>query len=134
MKRVFCYSLCAVLCISMLSTAIPVRVMAEEGRQKEAAAEQIDSSAAGDPGDIQAGGINTNEGGSEHSQSESDTANPNSNQSGLQASLASDMSLDTAQTTRAAVDGCQHSDSATSGNVTLTVEWNQFLASQQLFM
>ena len=124
MKRVFYYSLCAVLCISMLSTAIPVRVMAEEGRQQEAAAEQTDSNAAGDPGDSKAGGINTNKSGNELSQGESDTANSNSNQSGLQVSLASDMSLDTEQATRAATSGYQHSDSATSGSVTLTVEWN----------
>ena len=130
MKRVFYYSLCAVLCVSMLSTAIPVRAMAEEGRQQEATAEQIDSSAAGAPGDSQAGGINTNESGNELSQGESDTANPNSNQSGLQASLASDMSLDTEQATRAATGGYQHSDSATSGSVTLTVEWNDPVLGQ----
>lgn len=98
--------------------------MAEEGRQQEATAEQIDSSAAGAPGDSQAGGINTNESGNEPSQGESDTANPNSNQLGLQASLASDISLDTEQATRAATSGYQHSVSATSGSVTLTVEWN----------
>lgn len=134
MKRVFYYSLCAVLCVSMLSTAIPVRAMAEEGRQQEATAEQIDSSAAGAPGDSQAGGINTNESGNEPSQGESDTANPNSNQLGLQASLASDISLDTEQATRAATSGYQHSVSATSGSVTLTVEWKpHFLASQRPF-
>lgn len=130
MKRVFYYSLCAVLCISMLSTAIPVRVMAEEGRQQEAAAEQTDSNAAGNPGDSQAGGINTNKSGNELSQGESDTANSNSNQSGLQVSLASDMSLDIEQATRAATSGYQHSDSATSGSVTLTVEWNDPVLGQ----
>lgn len=130
MKRVFFYSLCAVLYVSMLSTAIPVRAMAEEGRQQEATAEQTDSSAADAPGDSQAGDINTNESDSEPSQGESDTANPNSNQSGLQASLASDMSLDTEQATRAATSGYQHSDSATSGSVTLTVEWNDPVLGQ----
>lgn len=130
MKRVFYYSLCAVLYVSMLSTAIPVRAMAEEGRQQEATAEQTDSSAADAPGDSQAGDINTNESDSEPSQGESDTANPNSNQSGLQASLASDMSLDTEQATRAATSGYQHSDSATSGSVTLTVEWNDPVLGQ----
>lgn len=130
MKRVFYYSLCAVLYVSMLSTAIPVRAMAEEGRQQEATAEQTDSSAADAPGDSQAGDINTNESDSEPSQGESDTANPNSNQSGLQASLASDMSLDTEQATRAATSGYQHSYSATSGSVTLTVEWNDPVLGQ----
>ena len=120
MKRVFYYSLCAVLCVSMLSAAIPVRVMAEEGRQQEATVEQTDSSAADAPGDSQAGNINTNESGNELSQGESDPANPNSNQSELQASLASDIAPDTEQTT----SDYQHSDSATSGSVILTVEWN----------
>lgn len=130
MKRVFYYSICAVLCVCMLSTAIPVRVMAEEGQRQEATAEQTDSSAAGTLGDSQAGGINTNESGNELSQGESDTANPNSNQSELQASLTSDMSLDTEQATRAAVSGYQHSDSATSGSVALTVEWNDPVLGQ----
>lgn len=130
MKRVFYYSLCAVLCISMLGTAIPVRVMAEEGRQQESTAEQTDSSAADAPGDSQAGDINTNESDNELSQGESVTANPNSNQSGFQASLASDMSLDTEQAARVATSGYQHSDSATSGSVTLTVEWNDPILGQ----
>lgn len=130
MKRVFYYSLCAVLCVSMLSAAIPVRVMAEEGRQQEATVEQTDSSAADAPGDSQAGNINTNESDNELSQGESGPANPNSNQPGLQASRTSDMSLDTAQATRSAISGYQHSDSATSGSVTLTVEWNDPVLGQ----
>ena len=69
--------------------------MAEERRQQEATAEQTDSNAAGALGDSQAGGINTNESGSELSQGESDFTNPNLTQSELQASLTSDMSPDT---------------------------------------
>ena len=130
MKRVFYYSLCAVLCISTLSAAIPVRVMAEEVRQQQATAEQTDSSAADTPSDSQAGIINTNESDSEPSQGESDSANPNSNQSELQSSFTSDMSLDTEQVTRFATSGYQHSDSATSGSVTLTVEWNDPVLGQ----
>lgn len=130
MKRVFYYSLCAVLCASMLSAAIPVRVIAEEGRQEEATAEQTDSSAADAPDDGPAGDINTNESGNELRQGESDTANPNSNLSGLQASRTSDMSFDTAQATRSAISGYQHGDSATSGSVTLTVEWNDPVLGQ----
>lgn len=130
MKRVFYSSLCAVLCVSMLSAAIPVRVIAEEGRQQEATAEQTDSSAADAPGDSPAGDINTNESDNKLSQGESDSANPNSNQSELQASLASDMSPDTEQATRAATSGYQHSDSATSGSVTLAVEWNDPVLGQ----
>ena len=114
----------------MLSAAIPVRVIAEEGRQQEATAEQIDFSAVDAPGDSPAGNINTNAGGNELSQSEFDSANPNSNQSELQASLASDMSLDSEQATKAAVSGYQHSDSAASGSVTLTVEWNDPVLGQ----
>lgn len=130
MKRVFYYSLCAVLCVSMLSAAIPVRVMAEEGRRQEASVDQTDSSAADASSDSPAGGINTNENGNELSQSESDFANPNSNQSEPQASLSSDMSLDAEQATRAATGGYQHGDSATSGSVTLTVEWNDPVLGQ----
>ena len=130
MKRVFYYSLCAVLCVSMLSAAIPVRVMAEEGRQQEATAEQSNSCAVDAPGDSPAGNINTNEGGNELSQSEFDSANPNSNQSELQASLASDMSPDSEQATKAVASGYQHSDSATSGSVTLTIEWNDPVLGQ----
>lgn len=130
MKRVFYYSLCAVLCVSMLSAAIPVRVMAEEGRRQEASVDQTDSSAADASSDSPAGGINTNENGNELSQSESDFANPNPNQSELQASLTSDMSPDSEQATKAAANGYQHSDSATSGSVTLTVEWNDPVLGQ----
>lgn len=72
MKRVFYYLLCAVLCVSMLSAAIPVRVMADEGRQQEATAEQINSGAADVPGDSPAGDINTNVNGDELSQGDSD--------------------------------------------------------------
>lgn len=130
MKRVFYYSLCAVLCVSMLSAAIPLRVMAEEGRQQKAPAEQTDSSVADATVDSPAADINTNGSSNELSQGESDSANPNSNQSELQASLTSDMSLDTEQATRAAVSGYQHSDSATSGSVALTVEWNDPVLGQ----
>lgn len=130
MKRVFYYLLCAVLCVSMLSAAIPVRVMADEGRQQEATAEQTNSGAADVPGDSPAGDINTNVNGDELSQGDSDLINQISNQSELQASLTSDMSLDTEQATRSAVSGYQHSDSATSGSVTLTVEWNDPVLGQ----
>ena len=130
MKRVFYYLLCAVLCVSMLSAAIPVRVMADEGRQQEATAEQTNSGAADVPGDSPAGDINTNVNGDELSQGDSDLINQISNQSELQASLTSDMSLDTEQVTRSAVSGYQHSDSATSGSVTLTVEWNDPVLGQ----
>lgn len=97
MKRVFYYSLCAVLCVSMLSAVIPVRAMADEGWQQEATAEQTDSNEVGAPGDSQARDINTNENGNELSQGESDFVNPNSNQPELQASLTSDISLDSEQ-------------------------------------
>ncbi len=130
MKRVFYYSLCAVLCVSMLSAAIPVRVIAEEGRQQEATAEQADSSAADAPGDSPAADINTNVSGNELSQGESDFANPISHQAKPQVSLASDMSPDSEQATKAAISGYQHSDSATNGSVTLTVEWNDPVLGQ----
>lgn len=80
MKRVFYYSLCAVLCVSMLSAAIPVRVMADEGRQQEATAEQTNSGAADAPGDSPTGDINTNVNSNELSQGDSDLTNQISNQ------------------------------------------------------
>lgn len=114
----------------MLSAAIPVRVIAEEGRQQEATAEQADSSAADAPGDSPAADINTNVSGNELSQGESDFANPISHQAKPQVSLASDMSPDSEQATKAAISGYQHSDSATNGSVTLTVEWNDPVLGQ----
>lgn len=84
----------------------------------------------GAPGDSLAADINTNRSCNELSQGESDSANPNSNRSELQASLASDMSPDSEQDTKAATSGYEHSDSATSGSVTLTVEWNDPVLGQ----
>ena len=46
MKRVFYRSLCAFLCVSMLSAAIPVRVLAEEERLQENTLEQSETGAA----------------------------------------------------------------------------------------
>lgn len=124
MKRVFYRSLCAVLCMSMLSTAIPVRVIAEEERRQENALEQVDTGAADNSGGSVTSDIDTSEIGNKSIKNDSDLANPISRQAEPQASLTSDISPDSEQATKAAVSGYQHSDSATSGGVTLTVEWN----------
>lgn len=124
MKRVFYRSLCVVLCVSMLSTAIPVRVIAEEERRQENALEQVDTGAADNSGGSVTSDIDTSEIGNKSIKNDSDLANPISRQAEPQASLASDISPDSEQATKAAVSGYQHSDSATSGGVTLTVEWN----------
>lgn len=124
MKRVFYRSLCAVLCVSMLSAAIPVRVIAEEERRQENTLEQVDTDAAVNLTDTITGAVDTNEIGNESVKNDSDLANPISHQAEPQVSLASDMSPDSEQATKAAVSGYQHSDSATSGSVTLTVEWD----------
>lgn len=124
MKRVFYRSLCAVLCVSMLGTAIPVRVIAEEERRQENALEQVDTGAADNSGGSVTSDIDTSEIGNKSIKNDSDLANPISRQAEPQASLASDISSDSEQATKAAVSGYQHSDSATSGGVTLTVEWN----------
>lgn len=124
MKRVFYRSLCAVLCVSMFSATIPVRAIAEEERQQENTLEQVDTGAAGNSGDSITGDIDTSEIGNESIKNDSDLANPISHQAEPQVSLTSDMSPDSEQVTKAAVSGYQHSDSATSGSVTLTVEWN----------
>lgn len=104
--------------------------MADEGRQQEATAGQAKSGAVDAPGDSPAGDINTNVNGSELSQGDSDLTNQISDQPELQTSLTSDMSLDTEQATRVATSGYQHSDSSTSGGVTLTVEWNDPVLGQ----
>lgn len=130
MKRVFYRSLCAVLCVSMLSAAIPVRVIAEEERRQEDTLEQVDTGAAVNLTDTITGAVDTNEIGNESVKNDSDLANPISHQAEPQVSLASDMSPDSEQATKAAVSGYQHSDSATSGSVTLSVEWNDPVLGQ----
>lgn len=130
MKRVFYRSLCAFLCVSMLSAAIPVRVIAAEGRRQENTLEQFDTGAADNSGASMTGDIDTSEIGNESIKTDSDLANPISHQAEPQVSLASDMSPDSEQATKAAVNGYQHGDSATSGSVTLTVEWNDPVLGQ----
>lgn len=130
MKRVFYRSLCAVLCVSMLSAAIPVRVLAEEERQQENTLEQFDTGSADNSDASMTGDIDTSEIGNESVKNDSDFANPISHQAEPQVSLTSDMSPDSEQTTRVATSGYQHSDSATSGSVTLTVEWNDPVLGQ----
>ena len=125
MKRVFYRSLCAVLCVSMLSAAIPVRVIAEEERRQENTLEQFDTGEADNSGDI-----DTSEIGNESVKNDSDIANPISHQAEPQFSLASDMSPDSERATKAAASEYQHSDSAISGSVTLTVEWNDPILGQ----
>ena len=117
MKRVFYRSLCAVLCVSMLSAAIPVRVIAEEERRQENTLEQFDTGAAYNSGGSMTGDIDTSEIGNESIKNDSDLANQISHQAEPQVSLASDMSPDSEQVKKATVSGYQHSDSA-------TVEWS----------
>ena len=114
----------------MLSAAIPVRVIAEEERRQENTLEQFDTGAADNSGGSMTGDIDTSEIGNESIKNDSDLANPISHQAEPQVFLASDMLLDTEQTTRVATSGYQHSDSATSGSVTLTVEWNDPVLGQ----
>ena len=130
MKRVFYRSLCAVLCASMLSAAIPVRAIAEEERQQEKTLEQFDTGAADNSGGSMTGDIDTSEIDNESIKNDSDLANPISPQAEPQVSLASGMSPDSEQAIKAAVSGYQHSDSATSGSVTLTVEWKDPVLGQ----
>lgn len=76
MKRVFYRSLCAVLCVSMLSAAIPVRVLAEEERLQENTLEQFDTGAPDNSGASMTGDIDTSEIGNESIKNDSDLANP----------------------------------------------------------
>lgn len=130
MKRVFHRSLCAVLCVSMLSAIIPVRTIAGEEQRQENTLEQFDTGAADNSGGSMTGDIDTSEIGNESIKNDSDLANPISHQAEPQVSLTSDMSPDSEQATKAAVSGYQHSDSATSGSVTLIVEWNDPVPGQ----
>lgn len=130
MERVFYRSLCAVLCVSMFSAAVPVGVIAEEELRQENTLEQSETGAADNSGGSMTGDIDTSEIGNESIKTDSDFANPISHQAEPQVSLASDMSPDSEQATKAAANGYQHSDSATSGSVTLTVEWNEPVLGQ----
>lgn len=76
MKRVFYRSLCAFLCVSMLSAAIPVRVLAEEERQQEKTLEQFDTGAVDNSGGSMTDDIDTSEIDNESIKNDSDLANP----------------------------------------------------------
>lgn len=97
----------------------------EEERRQENTLEQVDTGAADNSGDI-----DTSEIVNESIENDSDLANPISHQAEPQVSLTSDMSPDSEQATKAAVSGYQHSDSATSSGVTLTVERNDSVLGQ----
>lgn len=132
MKRVFHRSLCAVLCVSMLSATIPVRTIAGEEQRQENTLEQFDTGAADNSGGSMTGDIDTSEIGNESIKNDSDLSNQISHQAEPQVSLASDISPDSEQATKVAINGYQHSDSATSGSVTLTVEWNDPVLGQPM--
>lgn len=76
MKRVFYRSLCAVLCVSMFSAAIPVRVIAEEERRQENTLEKSETGAADNSGGSFTSDIDTSEIGNESIKTDSDLANP----------------------------------------------------------
>ena len=114
----------------MLSAAIPVRLIAEEERWQENTLEQSETGAADNSVGSMTGDIDTSEIGNEPIKKDSDLANPISHQAETQVSPASDMSPDSEQATKAEVSGYQHSDSATSGIATLTVEWNDPVLGQ----
>lgn len=114
----------------MFSAAIPVRVIAEEERRQENTLEQSETGAADNSGGSMTGDIDTSEIGNESIKNDSYLANPISHQAEPQVSLASDMSPDSEQATETAVSGYRHSDNATSGGVTLTVEWNDPVLGQ----
>lgn len=130
MKRLLYYPLCAVLCVSMVGTAIPVKVIAEEIQTQEMTEEQTkpEAAAAKDSGtadDADAGGN-----GDILNSSEPENTKSVSTQSDSQPSLTSELSLNAEQAAMPAASGYQHSDSDTSGSVTLTVEWNDPVLGQ----
>lgn len=130
MKRLLYYPLCAVLCVSMIGTAIPVKVIAEEIQPQEMTEERTNPEAAavtdsGTADDADAGGN-----GDILNSSEPESARSVSTQSDSQPSLTSELSLNAEQAAMPAASGYQHSDSDTSGSVTLTVEWNDPILGQ----
>ena len=80
MKRVFHRSLCAALCVSMLSATIPVRTIAGEEQRLENTLEQFDTGAADNSGGSMTGDIDTSEIGNESIKNDSDLANQISHQ------------------------------------------------------
>ena len=130
MKRLLYYPLCAILCVSMVSAALPVNVIAEEIQPQEMTEEQTDSEAAAatDSGTADDGDAGGN--GDILNSSEPECVNPVSTQSDSQPALTSEQSLNAERAAMPAASGYQHSDSATSGSVTLTVEWNDSVLGQ----
>ena len=76
MKRVFYRSLCAVLCVSMFSAAIPVRVIAEEEQRQENTLEQVDTGVADNSVGSLTSDIDTSEIDNKSIKNDSDLANP----------------------------------------------------------
>ena len=130
MKRLLYYPLCAILCVSMVSAALPVNVIAEEIQPQDTATDQVDSGAADASDNAKSDDANSGEINNELDSGESDSVNPAFTQSISQTSLTSGLSFDAGQAAMPATSGYQHSDSATSGGVTLTVEWNDPVLGQ----
>ena len=130
MKRLLYYPLCAVLCVSMVSAALPVNVIAEEIHPQDTATDQVDSGAADASDNVKSDDANSGEINNELDSGESDSMNPAFTQSISQPSLTSELSLEAKQAATPATSGYQHSDSATSGSVTLIVEWNDPVLGQ----
>ena len=114
----------------MVSAALPVNVIAEEIQPQEMTEEQTDSEAAAatDSGTADDGDAGGN--GDILNSSEPECVNPVSTQSDSQPALTSELSLNAERAAMPAASGYQHSDSATSGSVTLTVEWNDSVLGQ----
>ena len=130
MKRLLYYPLCAVLCVSMVSAALPVNVIAEEIQPQDTATDQVDSGAVDASDSTKSDDANSGEINNELGSSESGSTDSASSQSVSQTSLTSGLSFDAGQAAMPATSGYQHSDSATSGSVTLTVEWNDPVLGQ----
>lgn len=130
MKQLLYYPLYAVLCVSMVSAVIPVKVIAEEIQPQKMTKEQTDPEAAATTNSGAADGADAGGGGDILNSSEPENAKSVSTQSDSQPSLTSELSLNAEQAAMPAASGYQHSDSATSGGVTLTVEWNNPVLGQ----
>ena len=128
MKRLLYYPLCAVLCISMVSAALPVKVIAEEVQPQETITEQTQTGTTNSDADKAENVSNSNDAEPDNSGISIDAsqddpavaADTPTPQPSLRAQAAGTPDAISA----AAETGYAHSATAMDGDVTFTVSWN----------
>ena len=126
MKQLLYYPLCAVLCVSLASAALPIKVIAEEIQPQETAAEQAQTGATNSD-------ANKVENTSNPNTAELDDATTSTGTSQVDPAVAADTPTPTLRAltngtpdaiSTAAETGYTHSATAMDGDVTFTVSWN----------